>query len=70
MENTWPGGYRHAMSQTEHEKWNSYNYPGTLQICSECGEPTGFCEEDGIWSKDGEPLCERCFYEENAHLDV
>ena len=58
--NTWPGGKRHAMSQAEHEKWNAYNYPGTRQICGECGEPTGFCEEDATWSEDGEPLCSEC----------
>ena len=58
--NTWPGGYRHAMSQKEHAKWNASNYPGTLQICCECGEPTGFCEDDGIWNEEGEPLCGEC----------
>jgi len=51
--NTWPSGYRHAMSQKEHERWNSSHYPGTLQLCSLCDEPTGRCEEDGIWTKDG-----------------
>ena len=61
MNNTWPGGYRHAMSQSEHERWNSLNYPGTLQICSACGEATGRCEEDAIWSDDGEPLCVQCY---------
>jgi hypothetical protein len=58
--NTWPGGVRHAMSQSEHEAWNASTYPGTLQLCSNCGAPTGQCEEDTIWSKEGEPLCRKC----------
>lgn len=64
MENTWPGGHKHAMSQDEHEKWNSSNYPGTRQVCSVCEEPTGFCEDDGYLDEDTwEPLCLYCFYE-------
>lgn len=71
IENTWPGGKRHAMSQSDHEKWNAANYPGTLQLCSVCDEPTGFCEEDAIWDEEsGEPLCEACYAEINAHFDV
>lgn len=58
--NTWPGGVRHAMLPSEHEAWNSHEYPGTLQLCSVCDEPTGRCDEDAIWSGDGEPLCEEC----------
>ncbi len=61
--NTWPGGKRHAMSQSDHEKWNASNYPGTRQMCDLCGEPTGFCEEDATWSVGGEPLCEDCVRE-------
>ena len=59
--NTWPDGIRRAIHQTEHEKWNSKNYPGTLQLCSICEEPTGRCEEDAIWSDDAKPLCEICY---------
>ena len=62
--NTWPGGKRHAMTQTEHEHWNATNYPGTLQLCSECDAETGRCEEDSIYlGDDGEigPLCEECY---------
>ena len=59
-DNTWPGGFRHAMDQSEHEKWNAVHYPGTLQLCNVCGEPTGRCEDDTIYTKDGEPLCEGC----------
>ncbi len=63
-ENTWPGGYRHAMTQSEHEAWNACNYPGTLQLCSERDDPTGRCEEDSIYADDdGEigHLCEECW---------
>jgi hypothetical protein len=59
--NTWPGRCRHAMSQTEHEKWNVHNYPGTRQICTECGEPTTFCEEDGLFDEEGNPYCGECY---------
>ena len=61
-ENTWPGGYRHAMHQTDHEAWNNENYPGTRQLCHSCGEPTGRCEEDEMLL-DGEPVCEECWIE-------
>ena len=60
MSNSWPGGRRHAMHQSEHERWNDSNYPGTRQLCSVCEEPTGRCEEDSMYSRDGEPLCEQC----------
>jgi hypothetical protein len=29
-------------------------------MCSVCDEPTDRCEEDSMWSKDGEPLCVDC----------
>jgi len=58
--NTWPGGKRHAMNQSEHERWNAIHYPGTLQICCTCDEPTTFCEEDGYFDEDGEPYCFEC----------
>ena len=60
MQNTWPRGKRHAMHQRDHEAWNSSNFPGTLQICCKCGEPTTFCEEDGIFDDDGNPYCRDC----------
>lgn len=63
-ENTWPGGYRHAMHQSQHEDWNASNYPGTRQLCSICDEPTGRCEEDTIWSKDERAICEECRHKE------
>lgn len=58
--NTWPGGERRPLSQDEHEAWNASNYPGTRQICCKCNEPTGYCEEDGIFDEDGEPYCKDC----------
>ena len=63
--NEWPGGKRHAMSQTDHEKWNTLHYPGTRQLCAICDEPTGRCEDDtlSVDNIDG-PLCEKC-WEEN-----
>ena len=58
--NTWPNGYRHAMTQSDHENWNADNYPGTREICCKCDEPTGNCEEDNILGDDGEPYCHGC----------
>jgi len=58
--NTWPGGRRQAMSQTDHEKWNASNYPGTRQICAECGCETGNCEEDSSYNDSGDPVCDNC----------
>ncbi len=49
------------MNQDEHEAWNARNYPGTRQLCVECDDPTGRCEEDAIFTEDGAgPLCEFC----------
>ena len=60
--NAWPNGVKRAMSQSEHGEWNSYNYPGTLQLCCQCDEPTGRCEEDSIYLDDDTgPLCESCY---------
>lgn len=58
--NTWPNGYKRAMTQSEHENWNANNYPGTREICCKCDEPTGNCEEDNILDDDGEPYCYDC----------
>ena len=59
--NTWPDGKRRSLTQDQHESWNARNYPGTRQLCTECDEPTGRCEEDAMWSEEGEPLCEECY---------
>lgn len=61
MSNEWPSGRRHAMAQDDHERWNARHYPGTRQLCSECDEPTGRCEDDSLSIGDGEPLCEACW---------
>ena len=57
--NTWPGGTRHAMDQAQHARWNAQHYPGTLQVCCRCEQPTGRCEEDAIDTLLG-PICETC----------
>ena len=62
--NTWPGGRRHGMAQSEHDAWNARNFPGTRQLCEQCGNPTGRCEDDSLYAgEDGEigPLCEECW---------
>lgn len=59
--NSWPGGKRKALTQCEHEAWNGANYPGTLQLCVLCDEPTGCCEDDTLILADGTgPVCESC----------
>lgn len=67
MSNTWPNGHRHAMSQSAHESWNAQHYPGTRQLCSNCEQPTGRCEDDSLYDDtdvDREyPLCEDCWEE-------
>jgi len=67
LDNTWPGGYRHAMHQNDHERWNATHYPGTRQLCVCCEEPTGQCEED-MWTVDhiDGPLCKSCYVEQAA----
>ena len=59
--NTWPGGKRKAISQSEHEAWNALHYPGTRQLCVMCDEPTERCEDDAMYNDDGQgPLCWAC----------
>jgi len=58
--NTWPNGTKKAMTQCEHKDWNANNYPGTLEICFQCDEPTGNCEEDNNIGLDGEAYCDNC----------
>lgn len=59
--NTWPGGKRRALSQSEHERWNRIAYPGTRQMCANCDTPTGRCEDDSLYSGDSGPLCSECW---------
>ena len=40
-----------SYTQSEHNAINAREYPGTRQICTNCGEPTKRCEDDGIWSE-------------------
>jgi hypothetical protein len=54
--NTWPEGYRHAMSQDEHEAWNALNCPGTRQFCWKCGDSTERCENAFILKPEN-PTC-------------
>jgi hypothetical protein len=64
MTNTWPGGRRCAISQSEHQSWNDFNYPGTRQLCVICDTPTGRCEDDSLFSNEGNgPLCEEHYGE-------
>jgi len=67
--NTWPNGERRAITQSEHAEWNSSNYPGTLQLCEKCEEPTGRCEEDSIFLDCGDgPLCAGCYHQSEEYL--
>ena len=59
--NTWPGGRRHAMDQSAHAAWNAQHYPGTLQLCTDCEQPTERCEEDELYQGDHGPLCMSCY---------
>ena len=62
--NTWPDGYRHAIGQDEHARWNAAHYPGTRQLCYKCESPTGRCEDDSLFGEDGEgPFCPECWRE-------
>ena len=64
--NTWPNNKRCRLSQSEHEKWNSHEYPGTRQLCSICDEPTGRCEDDSLYSESDETICYECYVIENG----
>lgn len=62
--NTWPEGKRKPLHQSEHEAWNTSNYPGTRQLCAKCQELTGRCEDDSLFFDDDReegPLCETCW---------
>jgi hypothetical protein len=63
MNYSWPNGVRRPLTQSEHEAWNESHYPGTRQLCCECNESTGRCEEDQIICDDCEdgPFCEECY---------
>jgi len=51
-----------AISQKAHEKYNATHYPGTRQMCVKCDRPTGFCEDDALYTDEGYgPLCKICY---------
>lgn len=59
--NTWPNGYKQALTPDQHEAWNGSRYPGTRQLCALCEQPTGRCEEDSIYIDDDTgPVCREC----------
>lgn len=49
-----------ALDQDTHLAINAQHYPGTRQLCVECDQPTGRCEDDSIFIGDRGPLCEEC----------
>ena len=59
--NTWPGGVRRPISQTEHDEWNRINYPGTRQMCEVCDGETGRTEDSSLKNDDGLVVCRSCF---------
>ena len=65
--NTWPENKRRALTQSEHEEWNASHYPGTRQLCCQCDEPTGRCEDDSLYIEDNGPLCEECFEDSSTN---
>jgi hypothetical protein len=66
--NTWPNGYKHAITQYEHEHFNATHYPGTRQMCCKCDTQTDRCEEDSIYTDDGDgPLCIACWHETDEY---
>lgn len=67
--NTWPKKYRHELLQIHHEIWNNSNYPGTLQLCENCGQPTEKCEEDELMIDDFGPVCSECYDDFVSSLD-
>ena len=59
-----------AISQATHKKYNTTHYPGTRQMCVRCDTPTGFCEEDALYTDKGYgPLCGKC-YDKSREVDI
>ena len=56
MTDWWAGK---ALDQNTHRAINAQHYPGTRQLCSECDQPTGRCEDDTINGLRG-PICPDC----------
>ena len=59
-----------SINQSEHERINAREYPGTRQICEICDEPTGNCEDDSITcGVCGRIICENCLGEHYTTVD-
>lgn len=67
MDEPWWRG--RALDQGTHERINAQHYPGTRQLCSECDQPTGRCEEDSHYVEDKGPLCEECYQRIGVEVD-
>lgn len=66
LSNSWPGGYRQAISQAGHDEWNQTHYPGTRQMCIVCGSATERTEDCSLFDDDGDgPLCLNCWNEKD-----
>jgi len=47
--------------QATHAAINAVHYPGTRQLCIDCDQPTGRCEDDSFFYDEIGPLCEECY---------
>lgn len=55
-------------TQDWHARYNAINYPGTRQMCCDCGNPTDRCEDDAIYTDDGHgPICIDCYHETDEY---
>ena len=59
-----------ALDQTTHEAINAVHYPGTRQLCIDCDQPTGRCEEDSIFHGGLGPLCFECYAEMEQENEI
>ena len=52
-----------ARSQAEHQHINADSYPGTREICINCGDPTGKAGkgDDSLYLYDEGPYCQDCY---------
>jgi hypothetical protein len=58
-----------SISQAEHSRINAHFWPGTRQLCVQCGGETERCEEDAIYLNDETgPLCEYCYHKSDEYL--
>ena len=58
-----------SYTQCEHARINAKEYPGTRQLCIDCDQPTGRCEDDSIFYEDDGPFCIGC-YNKKAYPDM